>query len=83
MMKVSELIKDLQKCHPAAEVWLPNVNNLNIPGYCVLDHFMSFQFAEVESDIMDKYDTVLESRQKSPFKEENHTNMARLFDSFY
>ena len=52
-MKVSELIKELQECHPDAEVWLPNINELNIPGYCVLDHIMSFQFNEVESDIID------------------------------
>lgn len=49
-MTVSELIKELQKCHPDAEVWLPNINELNIPGYCVMDHLMSFQFNEVESD---------------------------------
>ena len=41
-MKVSELIIELQKCHPDAEVWLPNVNNFNIPGYCVLDHNYEF-----------------------------------------
>ena len=52
-MKVSELIKELQECHPDAEVWLPNVNELNVPGYCVMDHIMSFQFNEVESDIID------------------------------
>ena len=52
-MKVSELIKELQECHPDTEVWLPNINELNIPGYCVLDHIMSFQFNEVESDIID------------------------------
>lgn len=52
-MKVSDLIKELQKCPPDAEVWLPNVNNLDIPGYCVLDHIMEFKFAEVESDVMD------------------------------
>ena len=52
-MKVSELIKELQKCHPDAEVWLPNINNLYIPGYCVLDYLMSFQFNEVKSDIID------------------------------
>lgn len=52
-MKVSELIKELQKCHPDAEVWLPNINNLNIPEYCVMDYLMSFQFNEVESDIID------------------------------
>lgn len=34
-------------------MWLPNVNNLVIPGYYVLDHIMYFRFAEVESDIMD------------------------------
>ena len=52
-MKVSELIKELQECHPDAEVWLPNINELNIPGYCLMDHLMSFQFNEVESDIID------------------------------
>ena len=57
-MKVSELIIELQKCHPDAEVWLPNVNNLNIPGYCVLDHIMNFRFAEVESDVMDNSEEI-------------------------
>lgn len=52
-MKVSELIEKLQRGHPDAEVWLPNVNELNTPGYCVLDHLMSFQLNEVESDIID------------------------------
>lgn len=52
-MKDSELIKELQKYHQNAEIWLPNINELNIPGYCVLDHLMSFQFNEVVSDIID------------------------------
>ena len=52
-MKVSELIQELQKCYPDAEVWIPNINELNIPGFCVLDHLMSFQLNEVESDIID------------------------------
>ncbi len=52
-MKVSELIEELKKCPSDAEVWLPNVNNLNIPGYCVLDQIMNCRFAEVESDVMD------------------------------
>ena len=52
-MKVSDLIKELKKCHPDAEVWLPNINELNIPRCCVLDHIMSYQFNEVESDIID------------------------------
>lgn len=34
-------------------MWPPNVNELDIPGYCVLDHVMSFQFRELESDIID------------------------------
>ncbi len=52
-MKVSELIEELTKCPSDAEEWLPNVNNLNIQGYCVLDHVMKFKFAKVESDVMD------------------------------
>ncbi len=52
-MKVSELIEKLQECNPDAEVWLSNINNLNIPGYCVMDHLMTFQFNEIESDIID------------------------------
>lgn len=51
-MKVSELIEKLQEYNPDAEVWLPNINELNIPGYCVPDHLMSFQFNEVVSDII-------------------------------
>ncbi len=51
-MKVSELIEELKKCPSDAEVRLPNVNNLNIPGYCVLDYIMKFKFAEVGSDVM-------------------------------
>ena len=49
------MIKELQECHPDAEVWLPNINEFNIPGYCVMDHLMSFQFNEVESDIVDNH----------------------------
>lgn len=52
-IKVSELIAELQKCDADAEVWLPNVNELGIPGYCVLDHIMAIDFGRVESDIMD------------------------------
>lgn len=52
-IKVSELISELQKCNPDAEVWLPNVNELGIPGYCVLDHIMAMDFGRVEGDIMD------------------------------
>lgn len=52
-MRVSELIKELQKQNPEAEVWLPNVNELGIPGYCVLDQIMSFKFGQVESDVFD------------------------------
>lgn len=51
-IKVSELIDELQKCDPDAEVWLPNVNKLGIHGYCVLDHVMTMTFDEVEDDIM-------------------------------
>jgi hypothetical protein len=51
-MKVSELIKKLQTCNPDTEVWLPNVNELGIPGYCVLDHVMTMAFREVENDVM-------------------------------
>ncbi len=51
-IKVSELIAELQKCDPDAQVWLPNVNELGIPGYCVLDHVMTMDFGKVESDIM-------------------------------
>lgn len=50
---MSELIEELQKCNPEAEVWLLNVNELGIPGYCVLDHIMTMPFGEVESDVMD------------------------------
>lgn len=52
-IKVSELIAELQKCDPDAEVWMSNVNELGIPGYCVLDHVMTMNFGRVESDIMD------------------------------
>lgn len=52
-MIISELIVELLKCDPNAEVWLPNVNELGIPGYCVLDHIMTMDFNRVESDIMD------------------------------
>ena len=52
-MKVPELINELQMRHPNTEIWLPNVNELNIPGYCVLDQLMSFRFCEVESEVMD------------------------------
>ena len=34
-MKVSELIEELQKLDANAEVWLPNVNELHIPGCCL------------------------------------------------
>lgn len=51
-IKVSELIEQLQKCDPDTEVWLPNVNELGIPGYCVLDHVMTMTFEEVEDDVM-------------------------------
>lgn len=51
-IKVSELIELLQKCDPDAEVWLPNVNELGIPGYCVLDHVMTMTFGEVGDDVM-------------------------------
>lgn len=52
-IRVSELVAELQKCDPDAQVWLPNVNELGIPGYCVLDHVMAMDFGKVESDIMD------------------------------
>ena len=52
-MKESELSKELKECHPDAEVWLPNFNELNVPGYSVMDHIMSFQFNEVKRDIID------------------------------
>ena len=51
-IKVSELIELLQKCDPDAEVWLPNVNELGIPSYCVLDHVMTMTFGEVGDDVM-------------------------------
>lgn len=51
-IKVSELIEYLQKCNPDAEIWLPNVNGLGIPGYCVLDHIMTMTFGEVGDDVM-------------------------------
>ena len=51
-MKVSELIEKLKSCNQEAEVWLPNVNELGIPGYCVLDHVMTMNFCEVENDVM-------------------------------
>ncbi len=51
-MKVSELIDKLKTCDLEAEVWLPNVNELGIPGYCVLDHVMTMNFNEVEKDVM-------------------------------
>lgn len=51
-IKVSELIEYLQKCNPDAEIWLPNVNGLGIPGYCVLDHVMTMTFGEVGDDVM-------------------------------
>lgn len=52
-MNVSEPIAKLQKCDPRSEVWLSNVNELGIPGYCILDHVMAMDFGRVESDIMD------------------------------
>lgn len=52
-IKVAELIEELRKCDPDAEVWLPNVNELDIPGYCMLDHIMVMPFDTVESDVMD------------------------------
>ncbi len=51
-IKVSELIEYLQKCNPDAEIWLPNVNERGIPGYCVLDHIMTMTFGEVGDDVM-------------------------------
>lgn len=51
-MKVSELIEKLKSCNQNAEVWLPNVNELGIPGYCVLDHVMTMTFGEVGDDVM-------------------------------
>lgn len=51
-MKVSELIDKLKTCDLEAEVWLPNVNELGIPGYCVLDHVITMNFSEVENDVM-------------------------------
>ncbi len=51
-MKVSELIEKLKTCDLEAEVWLPNVNELGIPGYCVLDHVLTLNFNEVENDVM-------------------------------
>lgn len=51
-IKVSELIEQLQKCDPDAEIWLPNVNEFGIPGYCVLDHVMNMTFGEVVEDVM-------------------------------
>jgi len=47
-MKVSELIEKLQTCDLEAEAWLPNVNELGIPGYCVLDHVLNMTSREVE-----------------------------------
>ncbi len=52
-IKVSELIKELEKCNPEAQVWLPNVNERGIPGYCVLDHIMVFMLDQVYYDVMD------------------------------
>lgn len=57
-IKVSELIEELQKCDPNAEVWLPNVNELDIPGYCVLDHVMTMTFCEIEDDVMNNPGTI-------------------------
>lgn len=51
-IKVSELIEQLQRCDPDAEIWLPNVNERGIPGYCVLDHVMNMTFGEVVEDVM-------------------------------
>lgn len=51
-IKVSELIEQLQKCDPDAEVWLPNVNELGIPGYCLLDHVMTMNYNQVVDDVM-------------------------------
>lgn len=52
IMKVSELIDKLKTCDLEAEVWLPNVNELGIPGYCVLDHVINMTFGEVVEDVM-------------------------------
>lgn len=52
IMKVSELIEKLKTCDLEAEVWLPNVNELGISGYCVLDHVLTLNFNEVENDVM-------------------------------
>lgn len=57
-MKVSELIEELQKLDANAEVWLPNVNKLHIPGYCVLDHVITFTFSEVGDDVMNNPGTI-------------------------
>lgn len=51
-IKVRELIEELQKCDHDAEIWLPNVNELGIPGYCVLDNVMTMNFSEVGDDVM-------------------------------
>ena len=52
IMKESELIDKLKTCDLEAEVWLPNVNELGVPGYCVLDHVMTMSFNEIENDVM-------------------------------
>ena len=52
-IKVHELIEELQRCDPNAEVGLPNVNQLGISGYCVLDHVMTMNLSEVESVVID------------------------------
>ena len=57
-IKVSELIEELQKCDPNAEVWLPNVNEFGIRGYCVLDHLMTMTFSEIEDDVMNNPGTI-------------------------
>ena len=51
-IKVRDLIEQLQKCDPDAEIWLPNVNERGIPGYCVLDHVMTMNFSDVGDDVM-------------------------------
>lgn len=51
-MKVSELIEKLKSCNQDAEVWLTNVNELGIPGYCVLDHVITMNYNQVVDDVM-------------------------------
>lgn len=58
-MKVKELIEELKKCDPNAEVWTgTHTPNANIPTYGLVDHVYQNEFESFWTDLFPTPDDI-------------------------